>query len=231
MNIWNLQKQAGLFLAMAMIYGGCGSSSTPPSNSAATAPVAAPVTTPDGNTRSAVPVADQTEVPVQRAAEPDLLALEMAAYERAKPVFEEACGSCHLPDPSATKPKKGVMHFAMGSYPFGGHHKSELGQAIRVAIGATDKAATMPLDDPGSIQGEDLQAIVAWSDAFQAASAAGLGHHAMQGEASHEHDATHEHAEETHKHKAKHEHKSKDENRNKSHEHKAKHKHENKHDH
>jgi ribosomal protein L12E/L44/L45/RPP1/RPP2 len=142
----------------------------------------------------APPVEAEPETP-----EPvDLMAVEMAAYEAAKPVFEDQCGMCHTPEEGRKKPKKGVGHFSMAGYPFGGHHSAELGQTIRVSIGGTDKAATMPQDDPGSLEGKDLELLLAWADAFDAAAAAKVGYHANP---DHGHEHKHQHKAKKPKHK------------------------------
>ncbi len=166
-------KFVGLLSALALA--ACGSSSTPAEAPTPDPvdPVAAPTETPPVPVPVPVPVPEPPTAPVVL----DLMAVEMAAYESAKPVFEEQCAGCHTADAKRKKQKKGVGHFSMGSYPFDGHHRTKLGQSIRVAIGATDKAATMPQDDPGSLEGADLAALVAWADAFDAAAEAGVGYH------------------------------------------------------
>lgn len=161
-----------LYACIATASAACGSSGTA---SSSTAPTAAPME-PQPAT-AAAPPPETEEQAVVPAPATDLMAAEMMAYEAAKPVFEESCASCHTHIPGK-KMSKGVMHFAMGSYPYQGHHASELGVIIRVAIGGTDKAATMPKDDPGSLQGEDLQTLLSWADAFDAAATAKVGYHA-----------------------------------------------------
>jgi hypothetical protein len=197
----------GLFSALALA--GCGSSGATPANS----PSPAAGNTEHGHQHSddnghhSEPAEVPVEVPVPALEAPvtiDLMATEMAAYQRAKAVFDEQCAGCHTPDSSRKKPKKGVAHFSMATYPFDGHHRAELGESIRVAIGATDKAATMPQDDPGSIEGAELEALVAWADAFDAAAKAGVGYHATAAEGGHEHGAKHEQKSEHTKPKSKH---------------------------
>jgi hypothetical protein len=115
-----------------------------------------------------------------------LVAAEMAAYEAAKPVFEQHCGGCHNPSDKPSKARKNALkHFSMGSYPFGGHHAAELGVTIREVLGAGDGEATMPKDDPGAVEGDELERILAWADAYEKAHAAGAGHHGQHG--GHEH--------------------------------------------
>jgi len=222
---------------------GCGSSSPTPTNAGAsteseTATSAAnssvsPNAEEQPDSSAATDTSSSVPLPV------DLMAAEMAAYERAKPIFEEQCAACHTPDPSRKKPKKGVSHFSMAGYPFDGHHKTKLGQSIRIAIGGTDKPATMPQDDPGSIEGADLDALLAWSDAFDAAASANVGYHAS---AAHEHSSgpgqkeehkdpkkAHEHSKKEHKHPSKAD-KSKQahDHKEKAHDHKKKAKHDHK---
>tara|TARA_R110002096_G_scaffold436086_1_gene667141 strand:- start:26814 stop:27146 length:333 start_codon:yes stop_codon:yes gene_type:complete len=98
---------------------------------------------------------------------------------------------------SQKKLKKAVKHVSMGSYPFAGHHQTELGKTIRNSLGASGSPATMPASDPGSVQGEELRLVLAWADAFDAAAAAGVGYHANAG--GHAHKPKHK------AHKPKHE--------------------------
>jgi mono/diheme cytochrome c family protein len=95
---------------------------------------------------------------------------EQEAYERARPVFERYCASCHTS--GAGKPAA-VAHFAMDRYPFGGHHAGEITSTIREVLGASGQPASMPQDRPGAVQGDELRAILDWADAFDRARAAG----------------------------------------------------------
>jgi hypothetical protein len=120
--------------------------------------------------------------------EPDtssLLAAEMAAFERARPVFEKWCAACHSKDGRKQSVSK-RKHFDMTTYPFGGHHASEIGAEVREALGVTGKKPTMPADNKGAVKGEELEVIKAWADAFDAAHAAGA--HAGRGpDSDHKH--------------------------------------------
>ena len=58
-------------------------------------------------------------------------------------------------------------------YPLGGHHTATIGFTIRDVLGISGKKATMPYDKPGSVQGDDLAAIKAWTDAWEAADKGG----------------------------------------------------------
>jgi mono/diheme cytochrome c family protein len=103
-----------------------------------------------------------------------VLANEQAAYAKAKPVFEKYCASCHTKDGKQTSAKK-LDHFDMTSYPFGGHHTATLGPTIRKVLGIGGGKATMPKGKPGSVKGDELAAIEAWTKAWDAAQAGG-GH-------------------------------------------------------
>lgn len=96
-----------------------------------------------------------------------LLAAEMAAFEKAKPVFDRWCAKCHSKD--GKKQSKGKReHFDMTTYPFGGHHAMDVHNEIREVLGVTGKKPTMPADNKGAVKGDELAAITAWADAFQA---------------------------------------------------------------
>jgi uncharacterized membrane protein len=114
-----------------------------------------------------------------------ILAAEKAAYDRARPVFDRHCARCHTSAGDHRKKQKALPHFSMDAYPFGGHHATELAETIREVLGATGQDATMPDDDPGSVQGEELAIILAWADAFERSHAAGL--HKGHGDGGHDH--------------------------------------------
>lgn len=93
---------------------------------------------------------------------------ERTAYERALPVFEAHCAKCHTT--AGPDAKRGALsHFNMDSYPFGGHHAADIAAAIRLVLGASGKPPTMPRDNPGVVQGENLTLIMKWADCFDAA--------------------------------------------------------------
>jgi mono/diheme cytochrome c family protein len=101
-----------------------------------------------------------------------LLADEHAAFEKAKPVFEKYCSGCHTQGgPHATAKK--LDHFEMTKYPFGGHHAGTLGPTIRKVLAIGGGKATMPDSKPGAVKGDDLAAISAWTQAWDASQAAG----------------------------------------------------------
>jgi mono/diheme cytochrome c family protein len=167
---------------------GSGSSSTPP-----TTPTPDPDTTAspeppgDGHTDHTHQEPPTTDVPAEPTPpEPDpaqvkadLLAAEMAAFEKAKPVFDKNCSSCHVMGGRGAK-RSTLEHFNMTKYPFGGHHAGEVAASIRKSLGLTGGKATMPKNKPGLVQGDDLAAIAAWADAFDA-SMAGGAHEGMAG--------------------------------------------------
>jgi mono/diheme cytochrome c family protein len=117
--------------------------------------------------------------PIEPAKEPpkpdpkaELLAAETAAWETAKPSFTRYCATCHTKDGKKAAKKK-LDHFAMDTYPLGGHHTATIGFTIRDVLGISGKKATMPYDKPGSVTGDDLAAIKAWTDAWEAADKGG----------------------------------------------------------
>lgn len=110
--------------------------------------------------------AEPTSTPPVPSADPAAAAL--AAYERAKPVFEQRCARCHKTGGPGAK-KASLEHFSMDSYPFGGHHAGEIAAAIRKVLGAGGGKATMPADKPGVVQGEELALVLAWADAAERA--------------------------------------------------------------
>ena len=97
----------------------------------------------------------------------DLRAAETAAFEAARPVFQTHCARCHSKANKKFK-KKALDHFDMTTYPFGGHHAAEVSSEIREVLGIGGGKATMPMDDPGAVTGDELALITAWADAFDA---------------------------------------------------------------
>lgn len=144
----------------------CGGSKTPSP---------APPVEPPKEAPKEAPKAVEAEKPVE-AAKPDpkaeLLAAETSAWDTAKPVFTKYCASCHTKAGKKTGKKK-LDHFDMDAYPLGGHHAAAIGFTIRDVLGISGKKATMPDDKPGSVKGDELAAIKAWTDAWEAAEKAG----------------------------------------------------------
>jgi mono/diheme cytochrome c family protein len=102
---------------------------------------------------------------------------ELAAYEKAKPVFETHCARCHTTQ--GNKSSKGARsHFSMDAYPFGGHHAAEITSEIREVLGASGTKPTMPRDKPGALSNEELQLVLAWADAYDRARSKGGTSHA-----------------------------------------------------
>ena len=110
----------------------------------------------------------------------DLLAAEHAAYEKAKPVFGKYCAKCHSKD-SKKATAKALGHFDMTRYPFGGHHAMEVSAEVRKALAIGGGKPTMPMDQKGAVQGEELAAIAAWADAFDQAHQGGAHEGAAHG--------------------------------------------------
>lgn len=123
---------------------------------------------------SAAPVAENAPPPTADAgkAKADAMAAETAAYEKAKPVFDKYCSGCHTKGGKKATAKK-LEHVDMTTYPFGGEHTASIGNEVRKVLGIDGGKATMPYDKPGSVKGADLDAIKAWTEAWQAAGKAG----------------------------------------------------------
>jgi hypothetical protein len=168
-------------ILMAAALAACGSKSTP-----ATPPVEPMPMATNGSAMGGAE-APRTEAPAkpvevaQIAPKPDpekaraeLVAAETSAFEKAKPVLDKYCASCHTKGNKKATSKK-LAHMDMATYPFGGKHTNSIGNEIRVvlAIDGTEKA-TMPFDKPGSVKGAELEAIKAWTEAWQAAGKAGI---------------------------------------------------------
>jgi hypothetical protein len=105
-------------------------------------------------------------------------------------VLDKHCARCHTKSGKKAK-KASLTHFSMDSYPFGGHHATEIGEEIREVLGLEGKKASMPPDQKGVVKGEELALIVAWTEAFDRSHAAGLHDHgdgAAHG-AGHQHGA------------------------------------------
>lgn len=109
---------------------------------------------------------------------------EKAAYERARPIFEKHCARCHSSAGKKVKPKA-LEHISMDTYPFGGHHAADAGEEVRQVLGLTGEDATMPMDDPGAVTGDDLRVVDEWAKAFQASKAAGLHQEGATGHEGH----------------------------------------------
>src|SRR5688500_16230787 len=94
---------------------------------------------PAGPTHPANPEAPASQTADGAPAEVDkgaIAAAEQAAFAKAKPVFEKHCARCHSSKGEKASKKK-LDHFDMDTYPFGGHHATEIGGTIREVLGAT----------------------------------------------------------------------------------------------
>ena len=145
-------------LCLFGILAGCGpkaspTTTTPPNELAPVVDTVPASPAPAGT--SALPQTPESHPPSEG---PDLHAVELSAYEKAKPVFEKFCANCHTQGrPGA---RSGTLaHFDTTVYPFAGHHSDDLAATVRAAIGATGGKATMPRNKPGAVQGEDLALI------------------------------------------------------------------------
>lgn len=179
-------------LSLLVAFAACGGGSSKP---APVTPEPTPVAVEPTPQPPAEPVAvvEPAPEPTPAAPEPakvkaDLLAVEMAAYEKSKPVFEKFCASCHSKGQKNAK-KKTLDHFDISTYPFGGHHAMELGVSVRKVLGLTGDKSTMPKGKPGAVKGDDLALVAAWADAFDASHKGGA-HEGQQGhDHGHGHDA------------------------------------------
>jgi mono/diheme cytochrome c family protein len=126
------------------------------------------------------PVTDSKPAPVEEppAPKPDpkaeLLAAEQAAFEKAKPVFDKWCAKCHSKDGKNTSPKK-RKELDISAYPFTGEHANP--KDIRRTLGIGGGKPSMPADKKGAVQGDELAAIAAWADAWDASHKGGAHDH------------------------------------------------------
>ena len=166
-------KRSFTFVVAAALVA-CGSKSSTPKTP--TEPVAAG--TPAESGKPAEPAKTETAktepTPEPPKADPkaEFLAAETGAWDKAKPVFTKYCATCHTKDGKKAAKKK-LDHFTMDTYPPGGHHTATIGFTIRDVLGISGKKATMPFDKPGSVKGDDLAMIKAWTDAWEAAEKGG----------------------------------------------------------
>jgi mono/diheme cytochrome c family protein len=102
----------------------------------------------------------------------DAAAAELAAYQAAKPAFDEYCGECHTQSGAKATEEK-LHHIDMTAYPFTGGHTESLGPTILHVLGLDGSEATMPKQAPGTVPDDALKVIEAWAAAWQAADDAG----------------------------------------------------------
>ncbi|MDQ3340518.1 MAG: hypothetical protein M4D80_35620 [Myxococcota bacterium] len=157
-------------LLAAAACGGGGSKAKPETTPTPTepTPVAKTETPPAEETKPTTPVEEPKPDP--EAMKKEALATETAAYEKAKPVFETACKSCHFKGQKNASAKK-LAELDITTYPFAGKHATA--KDVRTVLAIGGGKPTMPKNKPGSVKGDDLAAIAAWADAWDAAEAAG----------------------------------------------------------
>lgn len=102
----------------------------------------------------------------------DLLAAENKAWDAATPVFQKYCIRCHTKG-GKDATKKRLDHFNITSYPPAGHHSATIALTVRDVLGISGKTPKMPFGNVGVVQGDELAAIKAWTDAWQAADKGG----------------------------------------------------------
>ncbi|HLL24091.1 MAG TPA: hypothetical protein VK427_18290 [Kofleriaceae bacterium] len=154
----------------------CGGGAKKPA-AAPTEPTPTPTETTTASTPepTPAPTAAPSPAPEEPKADPDAgkklaLAAELAAFEKAKPVFVRECRSCHVKGQRNASAKK-LEEFEMTTYPFTGEHNTA--KDIREVLAIGGGKPSMPKNKPGSIKGADLAVIAAWADAYDAAEAAG----------------------------------------------------------
>lgn len=189
----NARKPMKKTLLIALLAAACGGGSSQPASTTPPAdpvpmkePAAADPAKPTETTEAAAPAepAKPAEPPAPDPAKikADLLAVETAAFEKAKPVFEKHCARCHTKGQKLATAKK-LKEFDMSSYPFGGEHAMDIGAEIRKTLGVGGGKVTMPFDKKGAVKGDELALIVAWSEAFDASHKGG----AHEGHTDHKH--------------------------------------------
>ncbi len=91
---------------------------------------------------------------------------ELAAYERARPVFERECKRCHASGTRLTS-TAAMGGVDMSRYPFGGGTPTEVARRIGVSIGLFGRGATMPPTRLPGLRGEDAALVAAWIAAVE----------------------------------------------------------------
>jgi mono/diheme cytochrome c family protein len=180
-------KKTRVLAVLAVLAAACGGSSKPepvalppadpvPMNE----PVAAEPATPAEPAEPAKPAEPPAPDPAKIKAE--LLATEVAAFEKAKPVFDKHCARCHVKGGKLATAKK-LKEFDMTAYPFGGHHAMEISGEVRESLAIGGGKPKMPFDKKGAVKGDELALIAAWADAFDASHQGG----AHEGHGEHKH--------------------------------------------
>lgn len=190
-----MMRRFALLFVASLAACGSGASSTPPTTPEPAPPVVEAPTEPPAEPPPTEPTPPTEPAPPDPAqVKADLLAAETAAFEKAKPVFDAKCASCHAKGGKMAKAKS-LDHFDMTSYPFGGHHAGEITATIRKSLAIAGGKATMPKNKPGSLTADELAAVAAWADVFDASHSGGA-HEGMPGHD--EHGGHHDHG--GHKH-------------------------------
>ena len=148
--------------------GGGGSKPVTPTEPTPTEPTPVAPTEPAAPSEPVAPAEPPAPDPEQIKKE--AMDAELAAFEKAKPVFETSCKSCHFKGQKNASAKK-LAEFDITTYPFAGKHGNA--KDVRTVLGIGGGKPTMPKTKPGSVKGDDLAAIAAWADAWDAAEAAG----------------------------------------------------------
>lgn len=179
-------KTCGLLLIGCVAAAACGPKDVIPGAPAHPANPAAPVVdVAPPVAADAAPASPEPSPPAPAVDKTAIAAAEQAAYAKARPVLERYCAGCHTSAGTKKGKKKALPHFSMDSYPFTGHHSEDLAQRVREVLGATGEKPAMPADKPGAVTGPELDAIVEWTQAFDAAHAAGV--HQKSGHEGHHH--------------------------------------------
>ena len=160
-------KKLTLILALCACGGGSSKPASEPTKVVDPVPMTEPTATPTPAPTEPTTPAQPTTPEPKADPKAELLAAEMSAFEKAKPVFDKYCAKCHSKDGSKQSVGK-RKHFDMTTYPFGGHHAMDVHDEVREVLGLTGKKPTMPADRKGAVQGAELDLIKAWADAFEA---------------------------------------------------------------
>lgn len=160
-----------MLVGLAACGGGGKKTAKPEDKAAPTEKVAAEDKAPAEEKKEEAPPPEEKK-PDPEQMKKDAMDAETAAWDKAKPVFEGSCKSCHVKGQKGAKAKNLGM-FDCSEYPFKG--KKATAADVRRVLGVGDgaKKATMPKNKPGSVKDADLDAIKAWADAFDAAESAG----------------------------------------------------------
>jgi mono/diheme cytochrome c family protein len=151
---------------IACLLTACGSKPAPvtPMPEPEPEPIAEPMPEPEPVAPEEPPAPDPAQI---RA---ELLAVETAAFEQAKPVFDKWCAKCHSKTGKNTSAKK-RKELDTTAYPFTGEHASAA--EVRKVLGIGGGKVTMPADKKGAVKGDELALIAAWADAWDAAEQGG----------------------------------------------------------